>query len=349
MGLQDLTPQLRTRLQRVEKIVGLFVGLAALALVGGFAYYLYFTAARKGWFVPKAPYYTFLRSAAGISIGDPVELAGFSVGEVTDIDTEPPGAEFPVFLAFRIRRPYYGYVWSDSKVRITAAELFGRRKIEVTAGHDGSATVREQKGLVREVLVSGRYLPLDAAPKGPYIPPAEAPALTERAEQLLAQVEEALPGILAIADDARRMVNNADRLATHLDELVREAQPVAANLATITTRLRDPKGSLGEWLLTPDLRTRLVTTLDSSRTHLDAVATRLEHTLDNLAEMTGNLNTQVQANDQILSQISALVVETDTLVTGLKRHWLLRSSFPRTPAESRPPALVPEIAPPAGP
>src|SRR5262249_42933561 len=109
MGVQDLTPQLRTRLLRVERLVGLFVRLAALALIAGFAYYLYYTAVRKGWFVPKASYYTLLRSAEGIGVGDPIALAGFSVGEVTLIDTEPPGAEFPVFLAFRIRRPYYGY------------------------------------------------------------------------------------------------------------------------------------------------------------------------------------------------------------------------------------------------
>jgi ABC-type transporter Mla subunit MlaD len=349
MGLQDLTPRLRTRLQRVERIVGLFVGLAALALVGGFAYYLYFTAARKGWFVPKTPYYTFLHSAAGIGVGDPIDLAGFSVGEVTLIDTEPPGAPYPVFLAFRIRRPYYGYVWSDSEVRITTAELFGRRKIEVTAGREGSPTVREQKGRAREVLIGGRYVPLDDAPKGPFVPPAETPALTERAEQLLAQVEAALPGILALADDARRTLGNADRLATRLDELARAAEPVAEDLATITARLRDPKGSLGEWLLPPDLRTRLVTTLDTSQTHLDAVATRLGRTLDNLAAMTGTLNAQVQANDQILAHISELVVETDALVAGLKRHWLLRGAFPRSEAESRPVRLAPEIAPPAGP
>ena len=33
MAIQDLTPQLRTRLRRVEKIVGFFVAFAALVLV----------------------------------------------------------------------------------------------------------------------------------------------------------------------------------------------------------------------------------------------------------------------------------------------------------------------------
>ena len=48
MALQDLTPQLRTRLNRMERVVGWFVLLATLLLLFGFGYYLYKTAERKG-------------------------------------------------------------------------------------------------------------------------------------------------------------------------------------------------------------------------------------------------------------------------------------------------------------
>ena len=40
MALQDLTPQLRTRLNRMERAVGWFVLLATALLIFGFAYYL---------------------------------------------------------------------------------------------------------------------------------------------------------------------------------------------------------------------------------------------------------------------------------------------------------------------
>ena len=85
MAIQDLTPQLRTRLRRVEKVVGLFVALATLVLVVGFAYYLYHTAQRKGWFIPKCPFFTFVESAEGLKIGDPIVLMGFDVGKITVI------------------------------------------------------------------------------------------------------------------------------------------------------------------------------------------------------------------------------------------------------------------------
>ena len=73
MALQDLTPQLRTRLGRIERVVGLFVSLATLLLLAGFAYYVYHTAQRKGWLVTKVPYYTMIDSATGIlNTGSPV-------------------------------------------------------------------------------------------------------------------------------------------------------------------------------------------------------------------------------------------------------------------------------------
>jgi len=38
MPLQDLTPQLRTRLNRVEKIMGWFILAAVALMIFGFAY-----------------------------------------------------------------------------------------------------------------------------------------------------------------------------------------------------------------------------------------------------------------------------------------------------------------------
>jgi hypothetical protein len=57
MPLQDLTPQLRTRLSRVERLVGLFVTVATILLVIGLTYYVLQTAKRKGWGRQKLPYF----------------------------------------------------------------------------------------------------------------------------------------------------------------------------------------------------------------------------------------------------------------------------------------------------
>src|SRR2546427_10575352 len=88
MALQDLTPQLRTRLSRLERVVGLFVLLATLLLLAGLAFYIHQRAERKGWFLRKLPYYTFVRSAAGLKVGQPITLMGREVGAITEI--QPP-------------------------------------------------------------------------------------------------------------------------------------------------------------------------------------------------------------------------------------------------------------------
>src|SRR5579871_2770169 len=102
MALQDLTPQLRTRLRHMEKIVGVFVLFAVLALIVAFAYYLYHTAENKGWLIPKCPYFTFVDSAEGLKVGDPVLLMGFNVGNITVITAEPPGYAKRVFVGIEV-------------------------------------------------------------------------------------------------------------------------------------------------------------------------------------------------------------------------------------------------------
>jgi ABC-type transporter Mla subunit MlaD len=137
MALQDLTPQLRTRLSRLERAVGWFVMLATLLLAAGFFYYLYHTAKRKGWFLTKAPYYTYTDNAVGLKVGDPVKLMGFDAGRITSIAPMPPGDVYHVYVAFEINAPNYGYLWTDgSRVKISPAGLLGQREMEVTKGRE---------------------------------------------------------------------------------------------------------------------------------------------------------------------------------------------------------------------
>ena len=146
MALQDLTPQLRTRLSRVERAVGWFVFLAAALLVAGFVYYVYHTAARKGWFTPKFKYQTSLNNAAGLRVGDPVKLMGFTAGEITEVVPNAPDDYFGVTINFTILKPHYGYIWDDSKVKVSS-DLLGNRFLEITKGVAGLPTI-DRKSVV---------------------------------------------------------------------------------------------------------------------------------------------------------------------------------------------------------
>ena len=101
MPLQDLTPQLRTRLSRVERAVGWFISVAVIALLAALGYYIYHRAEVKGWFLTKVNYRTSLNNAAGLKVGDPVKLMGFNVGEITKIEANAPDQYYGVTIDFR--------------------------------------------------------------------------------------------------------------------------------------------------------------------------------------------------------------------------------------------------------
>lgn len=385
MALQDLTPQLRTRLSRLERAVGWFVLLAAALLVAGFGYYLYNTAARKGWFTPKVAYQTSLNNATGLKVGDPVMLMGFNVGEITRIEANAPGDYYGVTIFFRVKQPYYGYVWSDSTVRAAAADFLGGRVLELTKGVSGVPTVAENQEqrvtgvlrrkhveeqltvLTRETGDAGAalwrlnelaranrdqfYEPPDKA--GAYwVTPAESPAVTERLDRIVNQVELALPGILSLTNDLARVLAEAASATSNLNVMAAAAQPAATNLAALSAQLRG-EGALGNWLLAPEARAQLNvvltntgTLLANTDTNLNRLVEELAKSLENLADITSNLNVQVRANTNIVSSVSDAIVHTDELIQGLKRHWLLRSAFrpPRTnvePARSSAPVRAP--------
>ena len=352
MPLQDLTPQLRTRLNRMERAVGLFVGAAALLLVSGFAYYLYHTAVRKGWFVTKVTYFTYVNNASGLKIGDSVKLMGFAAGEITQILPETPDSEFNVYIEFDVKAPNYGYIWyNDSRVKVTATDFLGNRYLEITKGGNSGLTnvdgsKKEFHATYREEVINGKRVITGVwqdklGTYAPYTPGSkywlisdESPAVTQRLEKIANQVEEALPHFLGLTNQLTAVLTNATHAATNLDALLLEARPIATNLSEITTQLRDFNGAFGRWLLSSNANRQLDTTLTASASTMTSIDTNLVYvveklslSLDNLAGITSNLNAQVQSNTNILAEISKAVVHTDELVQGLKRHWLLKSAF----------------------
>jgi ABC-type transporter Mla subunit MlaD len=406
MALQDLTPQLRTRLSRMERAVGWFVALAMALLAFGFVYYVYHTAENKGWFLTKAPYYTYADRATGLKLGDPVMLMGLAVGQITRMEPMPP-EEFHrnIYVEFEIKDPYYGYLWTEgSRAKIATADLLGTRVLEVTKGTGGYPTyifhplrevsmaeaqslqdstnwllaqevwdamatnllakakspltnltalaaagcsnllimnTSEQRKLMTGIWNDreGRFDPYTRKSKYELLAD-ESAAITERLEKLVDEVEQALPNILRLTNQLATVLSNSASLTSNLNAVAVGAQPTVSNLTVLTARLDHP-GALGEWLLPTNISRQFEgalgradtafasadAALASANTNLTALAENLGRSLENLANLTSNLNSQVQANTNILGEISRAIVDADSFVQGLKRHWLLRSAF----------------------
>jgi hypothetical protein len=362
MALQDLTPQLRTRLSRMERAAGWFVILAAILMLVGLAYYLRVIAERKGWGLQKIKFTTSLASAAGLKVGQPVKLMGWEVGKINSVVPNGPYEYFNVTVEFEILRNrfnYPGYIWTDSQVKVPS-DFLGNRFLEVTKGIRGVPTVLQNTngavvGMLRRDHFEKKLKELDPQgtntdvalshlntlarqnPNEYYTPfnndatywlqPSESVAVNERLEVLLNQAEAALPNILNLTNQISIVLNDISRMSTNADLLLTGLLPVATNANTITANILDPKGSLGEWLIPTNLNGELEKILTGVDTNLPVLFANMDQLIINLANITSNLNSQVEANSNMLTSISQTVTNADHLMQGLKRHWLLRSAF----------------------
>ena len=383
MALQDLTPQLRTRLSRMERMVGWFVLLATALLVFGFGYYIYNTAERKGWFIQKVNYCTSLNTATGLKEGDPVMLMGFNVGEVTGVEANDPWNTYGVTIFFRVKKPYFGYIWTDSKVKAASADFLSGRRLEIIKGTVGVPTVHENTNKVATGILDPKrfaeawkalsaegksyeeamaalnneakakskdfYKPIKTTTSSYWLEPAESPAVTERLEAVVDQVQKALPAFLALTNQLTLLLNNGVNVTSNLDAVTASAKPAAENLAKLSAELHGP-GALGNWLLPPGGPDQIAAALTNANslvantdTNLSLLVNELSRSLDSLANITSNLNSQVQVNTNLVKSVSDTIVHSDELIQGLKRHWLLRSAF-KTPKTNSAPAS-PSAAP----
>ena len=418
MALQDLTPQLRTRLSRMERAVGWFVFLATALLLFGFGYYIYHTAERKGWFKIKAPFHVFIQSSAGLNVGDPVYMMGFAVGTITSVEPQQPFDPHNVMVKFEVLEPYFRYIWrGGSYVKVNAADFLGKRLLEITRGTNGPAIVVTQPGawktmpelaqlvaaqpnhwqLYQDVfdaksnVVFGAYTMLEAANLRVlagmnlesnsvfaydnavnskhivaswdndlhryvnFVPnrdtasllAVETPPISDQLQAVILQVQTAVPNILALTNQIAAVLDNAATATSNLNVTLVETRPMITTLTDISAQLREPGGPM-VWALGTNGNGQLQGALTNVNalmanvdTNLNQITEEIGRTLINLADITSNLNAQVQSNTNILSSISKIVVDTDDLVQGLKRHWLLRSAF-----KGENPAAVNTNAPP---
>jgi ABC-type transporter Mla subunit MlaD len=404
MALQDLTPQLRTRLNKMERAVGWFVFLATGLLLFGFGYYIYHTAERKGWFVIKAPFFTYVQSSDGLNVGDSVVMMGFPVGQITLIHAMPPGDPHKVRVEFEIRDPFFRYIWTGgSYAKINAAGFLNQRQLEVTRATNGYAICVTQpvtmftdldklaQDIVAEPghwqlsqdvfdantnLLFHAYDTLTASnlqviaalkPDSIYaynntvnrkhivaswdgrfhhykifkpgdgtawLRAVETPPVSDQLQAMVTQVQQALPGILALTNKIAAVLDNAANATSNLNTTMVEAHPMITNFAIVSEQLREP-GGLGVWALGTNGDWQIQTALTNVNSLLVNTDTNFGALLINLANLTSNLNVQVQANTNLLGGISKAVTDADDLVQGLKRHWLLRSAF-KTKATNAP-------------
>jgi ABC-type transporter Mla subunit MlaD len=288
---------------------------------------------------------------------------------------------YGVTVDFRIKRMNIGYIWIDSRVHVASDILGNRyleilkgvdgaptaldkrsgilvlNRAAAEAAFEGfKKKAAEDPDLSEQAILIDATNQLNALLTGsngpafytnlgsakPYwMAPFEPPGLSERIESLISSVEVALPNILRLTNQVAGVLTNANGATLELKTTLAQTQPVLSNLNVITSNLRDPQGSLGNWMIPTNINARLEQTLvsanaaliaaqgtlESADTNMNVLVVEIGHSLQQLSNLTSNLNSQVEINTNLIGEISSAIVHTDDLVQGLKRHWFLRSAF----------------------
>jgi ABC-type transporter Mla subunit MlaD len=335
MALQDLTPQLRTRLSRMERAVGWFVLIAVLLLTFGFVYYVYNTAEQKGWFLLKAPYFTFTDRATGLKVGDPVTLMGFGVGRITVIKPMPAEQfNYNVYIEFEVERPYYDYMWTEgSRAKINTADLLGKRVLEVTKGTGGYPTYV--------------FYPLQTN-----VPLTEVQNLPELSKWVLAQ-EVFSNGLVNAESSASGNLKRTNLLAKALDPLTNLAAIANAgysNISVLDTRQKK-RSMTGRWnrkkaayidytattkpywleaeesaAVTERLE-KLVGQVEAAIPNILDLTNRLANVLSNSVNLTSNLNIVAASALPLVTNLATVTSQLNR--PGALGEWLLPTNINR--------------------
>lgn len=372
MALQDLTPQLRTRLGRVERLVGLFLLVTVLLMLAGLAYYVQHTAKDRGWFVEKFPYYSYLAEATGIKVGTPVTMMGFKVGEVTYIEQGQLDSWFldnhlNVFIGMKVRHKYEGYVWTDSRLLVGAGDLLGARTLEITRGSKGEATVkREPDGtplmlsddfVWKPSITNRTYLPMDQVGKGFWLQAEESQPLQQRLAGIAKTINEALPQVFGLTNQIASTLSNLTSVTAQLNATMPRLDTAVANMNGLMTDLRpalQSPGGIGDLLVPTNLSSQLTLTLSNLNPGSGPIALTLSNLNGRMADVgvaLSNVNLQLGQNTNLLADANQLTRSVGSLAeviqTMLKNHWLFRSAFKtvKTNAPAEPPSGPPRNPP----
>lgn len=360
MALQDLTPQLRTRLGRVERLVGLFLIITVLLMLAGLAYFIRHTAKERGWFVQKYPYFTYVGEVTGLKVGTPVTMMGFVVGEVTMIDQGPVDEWFVekglnVFIGFNVRDKYEGYIWTDSRVKVGGGDFLGTRTLEITRGKTGEVTVKKEGGeslmlsadfVFKPHITNRTYRPLDQSGKGFWLQATESQPLQQRLTDIANTVNGALPQVFGLTNQLVATLSNLTsvtaQLAATMPKLDTALDGMNGLVADLRPSLQSP-GGIGDLLLPTNLGNQLTLTLSNLDPGSGPIALTLSNLNGRMADVgvaLSNVNLQLSQNTNLLADANQLTRNVgslaDTIQTLLTRHWLFRSAFKTNAPSSRP-------------
>ena len=330
---------MKFRIKYADKIVGLFVVVAAVFLAAG----IVMLGANQRWFSKDIRFVARFASAAGASPGTPIMMRGFQVGKVTKVrlnDENEVDAEFVIYDTYYPKVKEYSILeMVTSPIGLGTQLLFHPGKgdaiaapgtfIPLADSDEGKDLI--ERGLV-DIPVKDDTITRLLAEVNPLIENVNKTVVT--VNRTLTEVNRALAGqssgpLGSIVADASGTMANVDKLTKGLSgqtkELLDSVTAISRNVETLT---RDPTGLVPKLL---DAKGSFKTILDDKNQLYDSIngsIGELQKTLTNVREITTSLNDEMPSIAVTLDQASGAITQAQDVLTGLRNNPLLRGGIP---------------------
>jgi phospholipid/cholesterol/gamma-HCH transport system substrate-binding protein len=333
---------MRFRIKYADKIVGLFVVVAAVFLAGG----IIVLGANQRWFAKDIRFQTRFSSAAGASPGTAIMMRGFQVGKVAKVklnDANQVDAEFVIYDSYYPKVKEYSILeLVTSPIGLGTQLLFHPGKGESPAAPGSFIPLADSdegrdlidRGLV-DIPVKDDSITRLMAGINPLVENVNKTVVT--VNRTLTEVNRALAGqssgpLGSIVNDASSTVSNIDALSKNLTTqtktLLDSVNAISKNLEATTEAIRDPTGLVPKLL---DPKGSLKTLLDDKNELYNSIngsVVELQKTLKNIQEITSSLSDEMPSIAVTIDEGRTAIKQAQDVMIGLKNNPLLRGGIP---------------------
>lgn len=313
-----------------------FIVLALVLVVGFVASVM----VRQGVFTQTSRLYFFADSAAGIFKGMSVQLSGFKIGSVQDLDLEP---DTRVKVQLSVKTEYMRHIAQDARARLAKEGLIGASFIEVVT-RSGSARTLPNNGVLK----------FERAQDFSHI----AEALAGKLHPILDDLKQLTGTLNDPEGDIRQTVRNL-RVATGMvadmrEQLLRVTQAAEERVGSVSGKVEQVLdrtaatldkaggtvdkvgGTLDKASATVDTAGAAISTLNGTLSQLDRqlpqILFQLDATLKNVEGISveaRRLSTRLASElPPIMQDGRALMEDTREVMDGARSAWPIRNFVP---------------------
>ena len=315
------------RFRYASEIAGGFVLLGVALLVTG----IYLAGHSKGWFQKK-----YVLNAAfntgdgtfGLQEGAEVRILGTLAGRVGEIVPNKSGG---METAFELQGKFAPFVHSDSLAKVEKKyEVAGDAYVEITLGTGTNALLPSGSYITvvrdEELIQAARQMVDDFR--------AAAVPLLDEVKAILGHVNGVTGQLEKHEGTIGKLIGDPE-WAKQVDGIIKDLRQTTAQLPAVAERLD---------VIMKDVQ-KLGQTLNVTADKLPAIGQQAGEAMQNVSVVTGGLTGQVANVQAVLLQAESALRETQRLVEGLQKHWLVRSYINQDGTTPMLTPLPPTVAP----